>query len=216
MKKGIYLKPIVSLKQISKYPFPLICQVLLDKFSFQTVQIRKFYLLQYMGCPADFNSRGPGMIRVAEPSDVNNMEMLEKAGKQKLFIDRFSVGERCSVAVHNGMIVGYEWHTNKSYHQEERYLFNIVIPDNAVFAYDAFIKPEYRISGIWIKFKMYLGERMREMGRDRIITLIDSDNRLSMNTHTRFGFTAFKSVYYFKLANKRYFAERKLDHGAEN
>ncbi len=198
---------INRIRKLNAYPLSVFFQVLLDKLSFHTVQVASFYLLQFVGIPGAQRGRGPGAVRRGGPSDILQMERLEGSGKEEIFRERFRRGDHCSVAVHREKVIGYEWYTFDSCHREQRYLFPVSIPEDAVFAYDAFIQPEYRVSGIWIKFKAHLGDRMREMGRSRIITLIDCDNKLSVNTHLRFGFKIFRRVFYFRLAGSRFFRE---------
>ncbi len=196
-----------KLKKIRELPPDLFLRILVEKITFHAVQIRKFHLLAYAGCPAG-NGRGPGLVRKGEPSDIAGMAMLEGSGKQKIFEERFRAGEHCTVAEYNGKIIGYEWYSSSSYHIEQRYFYTVAIPENSIYAYDAFIRPDYRISGIWVRFKQHIGEEMRKLNRVRIITLIDSDNKLSLNTHTRFGYAPFKSVMLVKVAGKRYFSEK--------
>jgi hypothetical protein len=202
---------IRKLKKIKEYPPAHLFRILVEKLTFHTVQIRKFYLLAYAGFPRVANNRGPGLVRKGEPSDVAGMALLEDAVKQKIFQERFLAGEHCAVAEHKGKIVGYEWYSSSSIHIEQRYLYTISIPQDAVYAYDAFIQPEYRISGVWVRFKTFIGEEMKRLNKGRIITMIDSDNTLSLKTHTRFGYSVFKSIVVVNVAGKRYFSEKESD-----
>lgn len=202
------MKLVRRLEKIKQYPSPLLFQILVDRITFHTVQFRRFLLLEYAGFPDIGNIRGPGLVRKGETADINEMAMLENSEKRETFRERFSIGDHCAVAVHNNKIIGYEWYSCHPSHREQRYLYPISIPADAVYAYDAFIQPEYRISGIWVKLKKHLGEQMRCLGRRRIITMIDTDNKLSLNTHLRFGFTIFKSVVLLNLAGKRCFWEK--------
>lgn len=200
-----------KLRKLKAYPCFVLLQILLDRISFGFVQIRRFNLLEYSGAPEVLKTRGPGQVREGGPPDISGMATLGIPGKREIFRDRFSAGDRCAVAVHEGKIVGYEWYTCKASHQEQRYRYTITVPAEAIYAYDAFIDPVYRISGLWIKLKKHLGGQMKLLGRRRIITLIDGENTLSLNTHLRFGFRMFKSVYFFKLAGKRYFHESSAE-----
>lgn len=205
------MKLISRLKKIKEYPRFVLFQILIDRITFRIIQVRRFHLLEYAGCPDAANTRGPGQVRQAGPADINGMAMLEHSGKGEIFRRRFSEGDHCAAAVRNEKIIGYEWYTCTSPHQEQRYGYIIQVPPEAIYAYDAFIAPGYRISGIWVKLKKHVGEHMRRLGKRRIITLIDADNTLSLNTHLRFGFTVFKSVALVKVAGKMYFREKKRD-----
>lgn len=181
------------------------------KSRFGSIQVRKFYLLEFAGLPNIIKTRGAGLVRKGLVSDIPEMANLDYYGKQGIFVDRFSSGDHCVAAVANGNIIGYEWFSCNLSHREERYLYTIPVPDNAIYAYDAFLVPAYRGSGVWIKFKKYLGELMRAQARRRIITLIDAENRLSLNTHIRFGFTACSSIVLIKVFNTRYFRKKRFD-----
>lgn len=201
------LQALTKLKE--RHPADIF-RILIGKMTRHTVQIRKFYLLAYEGLPAAGNGRGPGIVRKGTPSDIQAMAVLEDSEKQKIFEERFRAGEQCMVAEHNGTIVGYEWYSSRPVHIEQRYVYAVSVPNNAIYTYDAFIRPEYRISGIWVRFKNHLGEEMAKQNRSRIITLIDSDNAFSLKTHTRFGYELFKSIILLKVAGKRYFSEKDL------
>jgi hypothetical protein len=197
-----------KIKAAARSPF-ILCRIVLDKATGQTIQIGKFHLLEFKGLPNIPETRGSGMVRRGLVSDIEEMARLDTYQKQNIFRDRFSLGDDCVVADVNGKIVGYEWFSCRPCHREQRYQYRIPIPEDAWYAYDAFIKREYRLRGIWLKFKKYLGELMKESGRRRIITLIDADNTPSLNTHRRFGFILSKSVFFVKFGNKRYFRETR-------
>ncbi|OGW50301.1 MAG: hypothetical protein A2078_10790 [Nitrospirae bacterium GWC2_57_9] len=196
------------LKKIKDLPPAFVLQVLLDRMTFQFVQVRRFYLMAYSSIPDVRGLRGPGLIRNGEPTDIGAMAMLDTLERQEIFRQRFGAGDHCAVAVAGSRIIGYEWFTSKRFHEEQRYLYPLSVPDDAIYAYDAFILPEFRISGVWVRFKKHLAEQMRELGRQRIITLIDSHNALSLKTHVRFGFTVYKSVLFVRVGGKRFFLER--------
>ena len=63
-----------------------------------------------------------------------------------------------------------------------------------VYAYDAYIDPPYRNTGIWLRFKAYLGEWMAARGKRGVLTFIDYGNWPSLRTHLRFGFEPTESV----------------------
>ncbi len=209
LSKWIQIRSLFSLQKTKSIPIAQFVEILIGKISLQTVQAASFCLLEYAGIP-NLRARGPGAVRRGEPSDIDSMEILEGAGKERIFLERFSRGDYCVVAVQDGKLLGYEWYTSKSPHCEDRYLYPVSFPEDAVFTYDAFILPKYRVSGIWIRFQWFIGEHMRAMGKKRVVTLIDRYNALSINTHLRFGFHIYRRILYLKLAGKRFFRERDL------
>lgn len=197
--------------RLRKDPPFVILQSLLRKVPSQPVGVGWFYLLQFKGVPSQehYQNRGPGEIRKATLEDIEGMVRCENK-RREIFVKRFTAGDYCTVAIIKERIVGYEWFCDKLCHLEERYFYKINIPTDAVYAYNAYILPEYRISGIWLKFQQYLAGLMQQLGKNRIITMIDYENRVSMNTHLRFGFKPFRSVHVIRLFGKNIFIERPL------
>jgi hypothetical protein len=204
------MKLIRKLKNLKGEPPLLVFQTALDKLTLNRIQVRRFYLLQHPSRPDVTRTRGPGKVRKADLPDVDEMAGLEDAAKKQFFADRFLTGDHCVVAVVDEKIVGYEWFSTKAQHVEERYRYAIPIPDDTIYAYDGFIITECRLLGIWIRFQKYLAELMRQQGRSRIITLIDSDNIHSLNTHVKFGFIIFKKIVLVRIGSKRFFIERNI------
>jgi len=124
---------------------------------------------------------------------------------------RFISGDYCLVAIANGRIVGYEWFSSRNQHIEDRYHYKLVIPPYAVCAYDAYILEEYRLTGIWVKFKVCLAELMNELGKRLVITMIDYGNEASIRAHLRYGFRRVKSVFFLRILGLRMFRERKTE-----
>lgn len=187
-------------------PF-VILQTILGKLPFGFVDVSQFYLVQFRNTPQQrsFPSRGRGFVREARPEDAYEMGQFEN--KHEIFLRRFAAKEHCAVAIVDEKIVAYEWFSDKPFHIEERHLYKIDIPPNAFYAYDAHILPEYRMSGIWLKLKLYSFDLMGKLGRDTVISFINQENRLSMNTHLRFGFVPFRRVYGARFFRKAIFRE---------
>ncbi|MBM2845929.1 MAG: hypothetical protein HW407_1241 [Bacteroidetes bacterium] len=155
-------------------PF-VILQTILGKLPFGFVNVSQFYLLQFRNTPQQrsFPSRGRGYIREARPEDAYEMGQFED--KHEIFLRRFAEKEHAAVAIVDGKIVAYEWLSDKPFHIEERHLYKINIPLNAFYAYDAHILPEYRMSGLWLKLKLYAFELMGKLGRDTVISFINQE-----------------------------------------
>lgn len=193
-------------------PFAML-QGILGKLPFRPIGMGWSYLLALNNVSRvrSLSSRGRGYVRAGVPEDAQEMGRLED--KQELFLERFAEKEHAAVAIIDGKIVGYEWFSDKSLHVEARYSCKIDIPPNALYAYDAFVLPEYRIGGLWIKLKVYSADLMQKLGRDQIIVLVDLENRLSLNTHLRFGFVPFRSVYTVRLFMKTFVMQKPHAHG---
>ena len=150
------------------------------------------------------------IIREADAEDISPMCLLEN--KRGLFEKRFSAGERCILAVKGEQIIGYEWISTKNIHIEERYNYPLKVPDDAVYAYDALIKPEYRRQGIWSSLQKYTIYTASCDGRKKVMVMVDHDNQISIQAHLRFGYVFSKKVQIFILLGKVFFREKKINH----
>ena len=184
---------------------------LLGRIPFKPIDVNCLYFLEYTGIPRPETglSRTRYEIRRATLDDLPGLTECEQT--PETFLKRFARNEQCAVAVSKGRIVGYEWFCDKSFHSEERYAYPIEIAPDAIYAYDAFILPEHRLSGIWPTFKaVYLRESMQRLHRRKIITMIDRGNYLSMKTHLRFGFQLIRRVFVLKLFGKSFFMSKNI------
>jgi GNAT superfamily N-acetyltransferase len=151
-------------------------------------------------------ARGPGSVRLATYEDLNGLAHCRN--RPHLFAKRFSEGDRCVVGTIGGRIVGFEWFSLHATRVEERYGYTISVPSDAVYLYDAYIEPRYRLSGFWVRFKAFIATLMEDQGRTRFLTLIDEENTLSMRTHTRFGYRPVTDVRIVSLLGRTYVWER--------
>lgn len=198
-----------KLSRMKESPF-LLLQSALHKVPFTPVSIHRFYLLECkdMTQMNHLPVRGPGYIREAELKDVDEMGELEN--KHELLRKRLLENDYGAVAIVNGKIVAYSWFSDKAVHLEARYRYKIPIPSDSMYGYDLYIHPKYRMTGLWIKFMMYWDDLMRKRSRTTLISMIDYENRVSMNTHVRFGFRPFKDVYVVSAFGSRRYIECEL------
>ena len=182
---------------------------LLQRIPFKPVDINCLHFLEYTGIPhlGTALPRTDCAVRNATLKDLPGMTECQRT--PQVFLKRFEMKDHCAVATIESRIVGYEWFCDKPTHSEERYAYEIAIPQSAIYAYDAYILPEYRLSGIWLKFKtVYLRELMQLLHKRKVITMIDRGNRMSMSTHLRFGFRLVHKVSVLKLFGKTFFLEK--------
>jgi hypothetical protein len=189
----------------------LILRKMLQRLPFTPLDINELYLMEYIGIPpeeANFH-RARATVRSATVQDLD--ELAKCQNTPDAFLSRFRSNHYCVVAVLDGQVVGYEWFCDNPSCVEARYSLEIAIPSDAIYAYDGFILPEHRLGGIWVKFQSaYLRELMLKRHRQRIVTIIDYGNSLSMNTHLRFGFKPVRKVFVIKVFGKSFFFRRTL------
>ncbi len=149
--------------------------------------------LRYDGIPKLSRIPFTGEFHEATPEDLPRLVQCNP--KPHRFKERFEHHDRCFVAeTPSGEIVGYEWLSEPPHHFEQKYHYRITIPEEAFYLYDAFILPEYRISGVWLGLKAAIGEVMQSEGKQALITYVSHDNHLSFRTHFRFGFRIYERV----------------------
>ena len=175
------------------------------------VQLGILCFLQLEGVPEVRHSwlRGPGVVRAGSPADLDALANCR--GTRALYEGRFAAGDRCVVAVLEGRIVGYEWFSEGPVHREGSHGYLIEIPRGAVYAYDAYIEPGLRNSGVWLRFKAYEGALMQEIGKSRLLTFVDYGNWPSLNAHMRFGFKPQKRVLALRVLGLSLFREQRAD-----
>jgi GNAT superfamily N-acetyltransferase len=169
--------------------------------------------LEYAGIPsrnrAFVGGRDGTVVRDATLKDMEGIAGCQNT--PQAFLNRFHARDYCAVAVAEGRIVGYQWFCDHPCHVEERYSYRIALPPDTIYTYDAFILPEYRLTGIWMKFhSWYLRELMQRLDKKRILTMVDHGNLLSMNTHLRFGYRPVRKVLVTKAFGKSFFLNAPL------
>lgn len=194
-------------KNFTKLPFFLKIQILLEKIPLSPVKIYRFFILGLDAIPQKTYIRGVRTIRLATSEDIPGLCLLEN--KPHIFTNRICSGEYCVVAIDKEVIVGYEWFSTNESYLEERFNYKINIQPDTIYTYDAFIKKEYRLRGIWVQFKVFIKEFMDTINRKKIITLIDYGNDHSLKTHIRFGFKLLYDVFVINIFRKTFFLKRK-------
>lgn len=194
---------------ISKYESPLlIAQALIDRIPGRPFQIAKLFILELPEAPAK-KMRGFGGVRGAEPKDIPGMCLLEN--KEELFRKRFAAGDRCVVAVDGEQIVGYQWFSAEPFQVEERFNYKFEIPNDTIFSFDALIKPEYRLRGIWMLLQKFILETGLCMGRQKIRVFVDYGNNPSLKAHLRLGYVIVRQILVLRWFRKIFFQEKEID-----
>jgi len=195
--------------QLRRRPLLVNARSVLDRIPSKPFDINCLYFLEYVGIPPQHANfiRGRAVVRGATLQDLEGLAKCQNT--PRAFLNRFKSNDYCAVAVFDGRIVGYQWFCDRPFYTEERYSYKIEVPPDAIYAYDIFILPEHRLAGLWFKFhSLYLRELMQRLHRDRIIGMVDYGNRLSMNTHLRFGFKLFRRVFVIKMFGKSLFISK--------
>lgn len=188
-----------NLTTLRRTPLLLIAQKVLRQVPFRPADVGKLCFLRLDGVPHVPQSwlRGSSAARRGTPSDLAGLVQLRD--QEAVFLERFAAGDHCVVAEVDGRIVGYEWFCDRAVHRDEAWGYQIAIPRGFVYAYDAYIDPAYRNTGVWLRFKAYLGDLMVESGKRGVLTFVDYGNWPSHRTHARFGFKPDATVLGLKV-----------------
>ncbi len=172
------------------------------------------FFLRYKGYPQVTRIPFNGSFHEASPGDLPRLVQCNP--KRHRFEERFRNQDRCFIAeTPSGSIVGYEWLSTPPFHYEQKYHYRITIPEGSFYLYDAFILPEYRISGVWLGLKAAIGEAMQKEGKHTLITYVSHNNHLSFRTHFRFGFRIYECVSVLTLGSMGFTWRIPLEHSTE-
>jgi GNAT superfamily N-acetyltransferase len=190
------------LAELRRTPLLLIVQKVLRRVPFRPLDVGKLCFLRLDEIPRVPRSllRGSGVVRRGTTDDLGGLVRL--CGQGPVFLERFAEGDCCVVAEVSGRIVGYEWFCDHGVHRETGWGYPIVVPPGCLYAYDAYIAPPYRNSGIWLRFKAFLGDLMVETGKRGVLTFVDYGNWPSLRTHLRFGFRPDSEVLVVKVLGR--------------
>src|SRR5258705_1762213 len=146
-------------------PRLLLAQKVLRRVPLRPVDVGRLCFLQLNGVPKVPTAmlRGHAEVRFASADDLDALAQLQD--KKALFRTRFAEGDRCIVALMDGRVVGYEWFSDSAVHHETAWGYRITIPGGYIYAYDAYIDPAHRNTGVWLRFKAYLAEWMDDCGK---------------------------------------------------
>ncbi len=195
---------------LARTPPLLLAQKLLRRVPLRPVDVGKLCFLQLNALPNVPASmlRGHADVRFATAEDLDALGRLQN--KTPLFRQRFDDGDQCMLAIVDGRIVGYEWFSDGPVHHESGWGYAVTIPGGYVYAYDAFIEPAYRNTGVWLRFKSYLAGWMAARGKRGVLTFVDYGNWPSLRTHLRFGFRPTEDVIALRIISRRAGAPRRL------
>lgn len=195
----------IKAKALARTPPLLLAQMLLRRIPLRPIDVGKLCFLQLNGLPnvPAAMLRGHADVRFATVNDLDALARLRD--KKRLFRRRFDEGDHCVIAVIDSRIVGFEWFSDGPVHHETAWDYRITIPGGYVYAYDAYIDPANRNTGLWLRFKAHLAEWMAARGKDGVLTFVDYGNWPSLRTHLRFGFRPTESVLALRVIGLRLF-----------
>lgn len=218
---GHWAAVVVRLRRLRNRPLLVNVRSVLERIPFHPLDVNWFYLLEYIGVPPEHTAflRGRAEIRAATMRDLDALVACKgnrawQTTARRTFLNRFKADDTCAVAMLDGRMIAYQWICHRSVYVEERYGYAFDIPPDTVYTYDIFMRPEHRVAGLWVKFHaVFLREFMLKLRRNKILGMVDFGNRLSMNTHLRYGFRPVKKVFVITLFGRSVFTHKPIRDG---
>ena len=125
-------------------------------------------------------------FREAQPTDVpqfltynGNPVNNRQAGK---IINRMSRGDRCTIGIHDGQIIGYRWVTESRFMDDP-----ISFPPGYCFTFGAYVARPFRGQGVNQEHSLYMKSFLLGLGIHTNISVIDSKNQISLHTGEKKG-----------------------------
>lgn len=118
-------------------------------------------------------------------TNVNNIEELTNLEQfdAKSFRIYFNRGDLCFCAKLNEKIIGYAWFSTKkaSFHRE------FIVPENMVYAHNAYTVPEYRRLGVSIAVALYAFSYLLKKGYNLEYYCVSIDNVPNLKRNEKLG-----------------------------
>lgn len=170
---------------------------ILTRITFRKVAVSLFYQFLNDNIPRFNNQQKNLIIKNIDIADIDSLAAENE--KKELFKKRLLRGDYCIAAIFNGDIIGYEWFCTGNKHIEERFGYEIIIPNDTMYAYDAYIKPDYRKHGIWRQIIAFSKKLMIKHNKKNIMSFVEYDNNISFNAHKRVGFKLIKKILFIRF-----------------
>lgn len=196
------------MKQLSLFA---LAQKVLRRIPFTELDVNCLHWLEYTAKHGESSVVSTDNIYIRGGTVLDLKKMCECDNFPVGLAERFKTKEHCAVALSGDDIVGYQWFCDKPTRIEERYSYKVTIPPDALYGYDAFVRPECRRSKIWSRFHTeYLDELLAKLQRTKIIVMVDQGNIISMKAHLRLGYVLRRKVYVLKIFRKSLCVAREI------
>jgi hypothetical protein len=135
----------------------------------------------------------------------------------RLFKQRFKNNELCLIAISNdGHAAGFGWITKYSQHRDDASKCLFSFPEGALYTYNWYIDPKYRLTGLRIGFMKHIIDSNHYNPSKGIIVFIAHNNIPSFKTHIRYGFKLFQRKVILTSFNMAVFFDKSLEHTDAN
>jgi len=192
-------------------------QRILDRIAGRSLKLRLLYFFKYTGDHRSaLSPRFPGEIRWGGPEDLPGIIKCAGSGKDDLFRERLESGDKCIVAINErGITAGYGWLCLDSRHVEDRTDCVFEFPAGSIYAYDFYIHPRYRLTGLWVGFMQLILDSSHYNPEAGLHCFISYGNTASLKPHIRYGFKLYQRKTILTLPWHSFMFDEPLPHTNE-
>jgi len=185
-----------------------------DKISILPVSIRLLYFFKYTGeHKSKLIPRFSGTIRWGSEQDLPGILRCSNPGKNNIYLDRFKQGEKCLVAIDkDGNTAGYGWLSLKQAHTEDKTNIVFEFPQQSIYAYDIFVQPRYRLTGLWVGLIQLILNSEYYDPTSGLYCFVSHGNHASLRPHIRYGFELFEQQTIVTVLNRSFSIKKPLRH----
>jgi GNAT superfamily N-acetyltransferase len=155
-----------------------------------------------------------GVVRDVRPEDAEALEAVFPRGGAAAYRERMSRGDLGFVCEADGRMVAMGWLNPGAEHAEPEKFCHFVVPPDAVWAYDLWVLPEWRLRGAMVAVVLHTFDCARRLGRSRLCGYASWHNRESLGAHVSFGHRLAGRLVVVNLLGLRWHRARRLEPGA--
>jgi hypothetical protein len=176
----------------------------------------RFIIMSYDFATPAFCARRLKSIRtrIAGIADLPALNRFMDKGER--YANRFGKGDIAIVAELHDEIVGMVWIEIGNGHYEEEYEYRFPYPERSAWQYDGYISPDYRVMGVWASIADEVVRHLGQRSLPTVYCIVQGLNRLSINSHLRYGYRARRQVVFVRFLFLRIYLEKNLDQTAGN
>lgn len=113
--------------------------------------------------------------------------------------DRYDQGAVCLAAYNKEQFSGCLWYIEKQYREDEVRCLYKYSPDQAVWDFDVYVVPKFRLSPVFLKLWDQAAKQLLEQGYTWSLSRISAFNATSLSSHTRMGAEIVGSAHFICL-----------------
>jgi len=172
------------------------------------------YFFKYTGDhDSVLRARFPGTIRWGDQSDLPGIIECAGRSKDEFFKQRIKNGDRCIVAVEaHDSIQAYGWLCMDNRHIEDKTGFVLEFPRRSLYAYDIYITPKYRLTGIWVGIMQLILDSAYYHPDAGLHCFIDYGNTASLKPHIRYGFKVYQRTVILSFMGRSFRFTKPIEH----